>query len=288
MLAAHGFGAESQWVRDEVGRETYLAVGGTGSPTRILVHGGMSEAGEWALLAGRLNGRLVLADRPGHGLGYDIDYRQVDDYFEAAADWIASIVDGLGETQVDLIGSSMGGYFTAAFAVKYPQRVRRLVLVAAPAGLERSIPIFPRLAGNPITGPRLFRSSFESPEQMRDRAYSSLVVHPDRVPDDQLEVGFQAAQRPGFGLTAHSMFRAVTNIRGFRSRYLIKERLVNLDTPTLIAWGEQDTDIYPPALGQEITTKMKDAEFVALPDAGHAPWIDQPDLTAQIINSYLD
>lgn len=288
MFSAHGFSAESQWVQDQHGRQTYLAVGGTGSPTRLLVHGGMAEAGNWALLAGRLNGRLAIADRPGHGLGYDIDYRQVDDYFEAAADWVESIVDALGEAHVDLIGSSMGGFFTTAFAVKHPQRVRRLVLVAAPAGLERSIPIFFRLAGNPLTGPRFFRSTFDNPEQLRDRAYSSLVVHPDRVPDDQLDVEFQASLRPGFGLMAHTMFRAVTNIRGFRTRYLIKERLNNLDTPTLIAWGDNDTNFYKPALGREIAANMNDAEFVALPDAGHAPWIDQPDLTARAINSYLD
>lgn len=76
----------------------------------------------------------------------------------------------------------MGGYFTTAFAVKHPQRVRRLFLVAPPAGLERSIPIFFRLAGNPLTGPRFFRSTFDNREELRDRAYSSLVVHPDRVP----------------------------------------------------------------------------------------------------------
>lgn len=288
MFAAHGFVANSQWVRDEDGRETYLAVGGTGSPTRILVHGGMSEAGGWALLAGRLNGRLAIADRPGHGLSYDIDYRRVDDYFEAATLWIQSIADGIGETEVDLIGSSMGGFFTTAFAVKHPHRVRRLVLVAAPAGIDRSLPIFPRLAANAITGRLLFRSTFDSPEQLRERAYRSLVAHPDRVPDDQLDVEFQAGLRPGFGLMAHTMFRAVTSVRGWPSRYLIKERLINLEIPTLIAWGEQDTNAYPPSLGQEIAAKMKDAEFVLLPDAGHAPWIDQPDLTAEAINSFLD
>lgn len=125
----------------------------------------------------------------------------------------------------------MGGYFTTAFAVKHPQRVRRLFLVAPPAGLERSIPIFFRLAGNPLTGPRFFRSTFDNREELRDGAYSSLVVHPDRVPDEQLDVEFQASLRPGFGLMAHTMFRAVTDMRGFRTRYLIKERLNNLKLP---------------------------------------------------------
>lgn len=288
MFAAHGFQAESQWVPDGEGRETYVAVGGSGSPTRILVHGGMSEAGGWALLAGRLEGRLAIADRPGHGLSYDIDYREVDDYLEAAAEWVESVADGVGGAPVDLIGSSMGGFFATAFAVKHPQRVRRLVLVAAPAGIDRHLPLFPRLAANAVTGRLLFRSSFENPEQLRNRAYASLVVHPDRVPDDQLEVEFHATLRPGFGLMAHTMFRAVTSIRGWPSRYLIKERLIHLETPTLFAWGEQDTRAYPPSLGREIADKMKNADFVLLPDAGHAPWIDQPDLTARAINRFLD
>lgn len=288
MFSAHGFDAESRWVRDGVGRATYLAVGGTGSPTRILVHGGMSEAGNWALLAGRLEGQLAIADRPGHGLSYAIDYRKVDDYFEAAADWLETVVAGLGETQVDIIGSSMGGFFATAFAASHPERVRRLVLVAAPAGLDRHLPIFIRLAGNAVTGRLLFRSSFENPEQLRDVVYPSLAVNPDRVPSDQLEVEYQAALRPGLGLMAHTMFRAVSNLRGWRTRYLINERLRNLDIPTLIVWGEEDTGFYPPALGQDIAASMANGQFVLLPDASHAPWIDQPDLTAEAINSFLD
>ena len=288
LFAAHGLEAEGRLIPDRAGNETYVVVGGTGSPVRVLVHGGLSEAASWAVLAGRLNGRLAIPDRPGYGLSYPIDYRNVDDYLLAAADWLESVVDGLGEEQVDLIGSSMGGFFATAFAVQHPQRVRRLVLLAAPAGIERRIPVFLRLWGNPITGRLLMRSKMGSPEQLRERAYSSLVVHPDRVPGDQLEIEYAAGQLPAFGFTTYTMLRAATNLRGWRSRYLIKDKLVELDNPTLIAWGADDTNFSTPSLGREIASKMPNATFQLLPDAGHAPWIDQPELTAETVNNYLD
>lgn len=52
-----------------------------------MIHGGLSEASEWSLLAGKLPGRVIIPDRPGCGLSYPIDYRGVD-YRQAAADWL--------------------------------------------------------------------------------------------------------------------------------------------------------------------------------------------------------
>lgn len=84
------------------------------------------------------------------------------------------------------------------------------------------------------------------------------------------------------------MLRASIGLRGFRRRYLVGEDLAALEIPTLIAWGEQDTGFYPPSLGQEIATKMADGEFVLVPDAGHIPWIDQPEIVATAVIHFLD
>jgi pimeloyl-ACP methyl ester carboxylesterase len=45
-----------------------------------------------------------------------------------------------------------------AFAIAHPERVRRLVLLVAPVGLDRGgIPLFLRLWDNPIIGPLVGR-----------------------------------------------------------------------------------------------------------------------------------
>jgi len=95
-------------------------------------------------LAGRLEGPLVVPDRPGFGLTYPVDYRKVDFRSEAAG-WMLDLVEGLGVEKVNLIGASMGGFFAMALATAYPQRVRRLILLGSAAGLFRGFPLFLRL-----------------------------------------------------------------------------------------------------------------------------------------------
>lgn len=179
LFANAGFVGESRRVTDREGREIYLVGSGEGQRPTILLHGGLSEASGWFLLAGRMPGHVVVPDRPGCGLSYRIDYRGLD-FRMAAADWLLDLVDGLGADQVDLVGNSLGGFFAMAFATLHPDRVRRLVLVGAPAGLDREIPLFPRLWGNPIIGSLIGKlvAKTKSPEAMRARV--SIAGGPPR------------------------------------------------------------------------------------------------------------
>jgi pimeloyl-ACP methyl ester carboxylesterase len=100
-----------------------LIARGSGPCPTLLIHGGLSQAGEWSVLAGRLPGHVLIPDRPGCGLSYPIDYRGVD-YRAAAAEWLRDLIDGIGADQVDLVGNSTGGFFSIVFAIAYPDRVR--------------------------------------------------------------------------------------------------------------------------------------------------------------------
>ena len=139
-------------------------------------HGGLSHAGDWLPLAGLLPGYVVIPDRPGCGLSYRIDYRSVD-YRRAAADWILDLATSIEAERIDLVGNSMGGYFAMAFAIAHPERVRRLVLVGAPVGLDRGeIPLILRLMGNPIIGPLVVRMRITDPEVWRSQVFGGLVA----------------------------------------------------------------------------------------------------------------
>src|SRR5262245_20160403 len=110
LFARYGVEGESRRIPDRQGRETYsVAVGDEPSPT-VLVHGGLSDASEWVLLAAQLDRPLVMLDRPGYGLTYRIDYRKLE-FRRAAADWLLELTDGLGVERIDLLGASMGGFF---------------------------------------------------------------------------------------------------------------------------------------------------------------------------------
>src|SRR6202049_614177 len=114
LFTAHGFAGRSRWIPHRPGGETYAIVRGDGDgaggcPT-VLIHGGLGNAGEWAMLAGQLEGPLVIPDRPGYGLTYRIDYRKVDLRRDAAA-WLLELVQGLKVERMNLVGVAMGGLF---------------------------------------------------------------------------------------------------------------------------------------------------------------------------------
>jgi 2-hydroxy-6-oxonona-2,4-dienedioate hydrolase len=139
LFARYGFDGESRWVADREGDSVPDGRGEGPSPT-LLIHGGLSQASEWSLLAGRIPGHVIIPDRPGCGLSYRVDYGSVPDFRKAAADWMLDLADGFGVDQFDVVGNSMGGFFAMAFAIAHPDRVHRLVLVGSPAGASSGEP----------------------------------------------------------------------------------------------------------------------------------------------------
>lgn len=266
--------------------DTYVLTGGDGVPLRLLIHGGRSEGSEWGLLAPRLGGRIAIADRPGCGLSYRIDYSRIDDYRAAAAAWVGQVVDGLGGAPVDLIANSMGGYFAIAFAVQRPDCVRRLALLGAPAGLLPSMPLALRLASNPIAGQVIRRLAPKDPERSRDRAMRAIVAHPERLPADYLDVASLGGRLPGADLAASTMLRSVASLRGWRPHLLVGEAMTTLDVPTLFAWGEHDAYL-PPSAGRPIAERMPNARLEVVTDAGHVPQLDEPEQVARLVNDFL-
>ena len=287
LFADNGFAGESRRVADRDGRDTYIIGGGEGRRPAILIHGGLAEASGWCLLAGQIPGRVIIPDRPGCGLSYRIDYRGLD-YRKEAADWLLDLVNGLDADQVDLVGCSMGGYFAMAFATRHPDRVRRLVLAGAPAGLDAETPLFLRLCGNPIVGPIIGKlvAKMKTPEDLRKRVFPMLVAHPENVPLEFLEIGLAAQELPGADVAARTMLRSVTTMRGWRRELMMRDDLAKLPVPTLFAWGEKDA-FAPPSSGENMVARMANAKIEIVEDAGHLPFVDQPAAVAAIINPFL-
>src|SRR5205085_4220192 len=109
---------------------------GTGDPPVVCMHGVTGHAWVWHHVARGLSERRILAlDFRGHG-----DSQWARDKAYTSAEHLADLearLDALGESVVDLVGSSWGGLVAVAFAARNPERVRRLAIVDVEASFEQ-------------------------------------------------------------------------------------------------------------------------------------------------------
>lgn len=122
----------SQLVRTARGPAEY-AVSGEGPPL-LVIHGGMGgydqALGLGALVnryAGAAGFRVIAPSRPGY-LRTPVEVGLTP---EEQADMLATLLDHLGIAQVGVLAGSYGGPVAVQFALRHPQRLRVLVLLAA-------------------------------------------------------------------------------------------------------------------------------------------------------------
>jgi pimeloyl-ACP methyl ester carboxylesterase len=111
------------------GLKLYYEIHGSGEPL-VLVHGGLGATDMFAVILPLLsNSRQVIAvDLQAHGRTADID-RPLS--FEAMAGDIAALIRSLGLGNADVMGYSLGGGVALSTAFRYPDAVRKLVVVSA-------------------------------------------------------------------------------------------------------------------------------------------------------------
>ena len=268
--------------------ETQVLELGSGSPL-LYVHGGLGGAFEVVpILAALAKAHRVFAvDRPGHGLADPYDYRGVD-LLEHGRTFLRDVVDGLELPNVDVVASSLGALLSVAFALEHPDRVSRLALVGAPFGTTRRPPLPMLLLGLPLVGHRLGRHLFSNATRDGNRKFwgQVMVDHPERVDDRLLDVDVAHSRR-----NVESMLSLITCVAdwrrlGYRRELILGERWQALTTPTLLVWPEHDA-FGSPAEGQALVATNPNLALVRIPDAGHLPWIDDPDAVVIEVERFL-
>ena len=118
------------------GNEIFAATGGRdfdlALPAVVFLHGAGMDHSVWALLARAFahHGFGVLApDLPGHGRSAGAPLASI----AALAEWTAALIDAAGLRAARLVGHSMGSLIALETAVRHPQKVAGLGLIAAAA-----------------------------------------------------------------------------------------------------------------------------------------------------------
>jgi pyruvate dehydrogenase E2 component (dihydrolipoamide acetyltransferase) len=255
----------------EVGgrRLRYLELGeGDGTPV-LLVHGFGGDLNTWMFTQPALaDGRRVIAlDLPGHG-GSAKEVGAGDG--ESLTDAAESALEALGIEKVHLVGHSMGGAVAALLALRRPERVSSLTLIAS-AGL-----------GPEINGP--FIEGFVKAGRRREAVeiLNLLVADPALVSRTMVEEVLRYKRLDGVSAALSRIAGAW--FAGGRQLLDLTGRIAMLQIPVQLIWGREDR-IIPVAHAEALASRFP---VHIIEQAGHLPHMEKAGDVNRLIKSFTE
>jgi pimeloyl-ACP methyl ester carboxylesterase len=236
------------------GRSTVLMHAGEGTPF-VYLHSSLGEAFMWLPFYQTWSKqfRVLVPSHPGFGQSGGFD--QIDTVEDMAFHYV-EMFDALGLEEIILGGVSLGGWIAAEFAVRWPERVKKLWIADAPGLWVEEEPL-PDLFRVMTDRPKLRELLFHEP----NGAMAGMVIRDE--PDEQsLLAGYQS-------MTA--LARLVWE-RPYDPK--LAQRLHRIGCPTLLLWGDHDR-LIPPAYGEAYKRLIPGAEFKLIKDCGHLPMFEK-------------
>ena len=182
-----------------------------------------------------------------------------------------SVLDAAGAGSARVLGISMGGMIAQELALRWPDRVSRLVLGCTHAGGLRAARAEPAVLASLIS-PFMSRDGkmetmlpfLYHPKTSRERINADLNILRENAPD------------------LRCYLQQLTAILFWTSW----NRLPDLRPPTLVIHGDSDR-LVPPENSKILASRIPGAKLVILPDAGHVFPTDQPELTRTALLEFL-
>jgi 3-oxoadipate enol-lactonase len=234
---------------------------GQGNPV-ILIHGFPFDHTIWDRVAGFLepHARLILPDLRGFGLSpapegvYSMRLMAED---------IAALMDRLDLRKAVLVGHSMGGYVSLAFAQVYPDRLAGLALVTSHSGADSS----ERRQGRLRLAERVRRKGVKAVVEANLERYSPNA---------------QVRELTGELILRSSAKSVIAALKGMAERPDYSDLLPQLKMPCVIVAGSEDV-IVSAEKAREMVQMLSRGWLVEIPGGGHMPMFEAPDLVSAAI-----
>ncbi|HNT22987.1 MAG TPA: alpha/beta hydrolase [Anaerolineales bacterium] len=248
----------------------HYEVYGRGRPV-ILLHGWLGSWGLWQETMAYLGRyyRTYALDFWGFGeSGTKRDTYAVQDFVSL----VDQFMEQLGINQAPLVGHSMGGTVSLSVAIKYPARVRKVVVVGSPI-VGSSLSLLLKLMGRrPIAfitynNMWAFKLGFRmmAPLFSRDRNWANMM------------------DRDVSRLTLESFLMSIASLR----RTDLRPLLGQVKIPAMGMFGHRDIVVHPNQW-KPMLEGIPHARIERFPDAGHFIMLDEPQRFMETLRDFLD
>lgn len=245
-----------------------------GKQAVVLLHGFCGSTNYWDKLVPLLSDkfRWILPDLRGHGKSAGLTSHAESFTMEQLANDVAELLQHIGIEQAVLLGHSLGGYITLAFAEKFQERIKGIGLIHSTALPDDE------------KGKEGRTKSIKSIKENGFEAFINGLVPklfaPDNVEHNAADVN--RAKQIGYGTDVNG---AMYTLEGMKNRIDRRTVLENVSVPVLLLAGEKDNLISP-----DKTFSVKGAHITQeqISNAGHMSMLETPEQLAKVMHDFLD
>lgn len=266
---------ESGLLQRPGGKLHYAKMGVAGNkPPVILLHKLGGWMADWRHVAPLLaQGRQVIAfDLPGHG---DSRWDGPAPYLQTLGETAATLMgafDEMGLSQIDLIGTSLGGCVSVSIAAFFPERIHKLAIVSSALTPARSLATIAEKVD--LQQKNLFDANGDpmpTDAKLLSRVFGIVNIEPISAE------GNSSRKQAGHWIQPSERGVAITDIVA---------NLKRVEADTLLLYGALDPDYIKFRVAAE--TALKHSRTAYVPNAGAFVIQDNPPATAAILTEFLD
>ena len=248
---------------------------GASNGTAIFIHGSGPGASGWSNFKHNVSAfqeagyRCIVYDQWGYGK--TSKPQDVDHTLDFFVDGLVSLMDSADVANAVLVGNSLGGAVALGLALRHPERVEKLILMA-PGGIESredyfSMPGIQAMVKYPMGSP-------EFTKEVLAQLLTQLVYDPANVDDELVDERWATLE------TQNAHVLATMQIPD------LSDQLASIDINTLVFWGTEDR--FCPASGTWKILQMKGSVQAELVNyCGHWVMSEYPELFNERCLSFL-
>lgn len=248
---------------------------GKGFPV-VLLHGsgpGVSAWGNWNKVFGKLSEdfRVIAPDLQGFGFTErtNSDVYNMNNWVQQAID----LFDALGIEKAHLVGNSFGGALALSLAIKYPERIEKLVLMGS---MGVSFPITYGL--DQVWGYEPSEANME--ELLELFTYDHSFATPDLI-----KTRYESSIQPGFQESFSAMF-PVPRQKSVESMAGNQQYIRDIQNETLIVHGRDDR-VIPLETSLQLLQLIKNSQLHVFGKCGHWTQIEHAQGFAKLVSDFF-
>ncbi len=178
--------------------------------------------------------------------------------------FVNKFIDTMGYQNIHLLGNSLGGHVALVHVLKHPEKIKSLILTGSSGLFESAM-------GD--TYPK--RGDYEYIKNKTELTFYDPAIATKQLVDEVYEITNNRKKVIKIIALAKS---AIRNNLG--------EELSQIQLPTLLIWGNNDT-VTPPFVAHEFNKLIKNSELEFIDKCGHAPMMEVPDEFNKILEKFL-